>query len=74
MGEQASDQLIQDLEQKHDFVRQRVQKFTEVANAEAVRLPMSCFFETRKMELLRRLLSRGWAKKLSTDVTHKIVR
>ncbi|KAK0711611.1 hypothetical protein B0H67DRAFT_296663 [Lasiosphaeris hirsuta] len=73
MGEQASKQLIQDLEQKHDFVRQRVQKFTEIANAEAVRLPLSCFFETRKTEMLRRILSRGWAKKLSTGVTHKIL-
>jgi len=74
MGEQASEQLIQDLEQRHDFVRQRVQKFTEIANAEAVRLPLSCFFETRKTEMLRCILSRGWAKKLSTVVTHKIVR
>ncbi|KAK4222255.1 hypothetical protein QBC38DRAFT_460598 [Podospora fimiseda] len=35
MGEQASDQLIQDLKQQHDFVRHRVQKFTEIANTEA---------------------------------------
>ncbi|KAK4162839.1 putative kinesin light chain [Cladorrhinum sp. PSN259] len=73
MGEQASDQLIQDLEQKHDFVRRRVQKFTEIANAEAVRLPLSCFFETRKTEMLRRILSPGWAKRLTTGVTHKIL-
>ncbi|KAK0639874.1 hypothetical protein B0T16DRAFT_383637 [Cercophora newfieldiana] len=73
MGEQASNQLVQDLEQRHDFVRQRVQKFTEIANAEAVRLPMCCFFETRKTEMLRRILSPGWANKLSTGVTHKIL-
>ncbi|KAK4205172.1 putative kinesin light chain [Triangularia verruculosa] len=72
MGEQASDQLIQDLEQKHDFVRQRIQKFTEIANAEAVRLPLYCFFEIRKTEMLRRILSRRWAKRLVTGVTHKI--
>ncbi|KAK0623518.1 hypothetical protein B0T14DRAFT_425965 [Immersiella caudata] len=72
MGEQASGQLIRDLEQEHDFVHQRVQKFTEIANAEAVRLPLSCFFETRKTEMLRRILSRGLAKKLATGVTHKI--
>ncbi|KAK4220778.1 hypothetical protein QBC38DRAFT_449744 [Podospora fimiseda] len=73
MGEQTSDQVIQDLEQKHDFVRQRLQKFTEIANAEAVRLPFSCFFETRKTEMLRHILSPVWAKRLATDVTHKIL-
>lgn len=71
MGEQASDQLIQDLEQKHDFVRQRVQKFTETANAEAVRLPLSCFFETKKTKMLSRILPGAWAKMLR--VTHRIV-
>ncbi|KAK3341084.1 hypothetical protein B0T25DRAFT_329824 [Lasiosphaeria hispida] len=73
IGEQVSDQLIQDLEQKHDFVRQRVQKFTEIVNAEAVRLPISCFFETRKTEMLRRILSPAWAKWLAMGVTHKIL-
>ncbi|KAK0752901.1 hypothetical protein B0T18DRAFT_395592, partial [Schizothecium vesticola] len=71
-GSDAAKQARWHVVAKHDFVRQRVQKFTEIANAEAVRLPMSCFFETRKTEMLRRLLSRGWAKKLSTGVTHKI--
>lgn len=74
MGEQASDQLIKDLEQNHDFVRQRIQKFTEIANAEAVRLPLSCFFETRRTEMLRRVLSPRWAKRLGTHSTRKIVR
>ena len=73
MGNQASDRLIQDLEQKHDFVLQRVQKFAEIVNAEAVRLPVQCFFETKKTEMLNRILSRGWAKRLSTGVTHKMV-
>ena len=56
MGEQASDQLMQDLERNH-FVRQRVRKFTEIANAKAVRLPLYCFFETRETKMLRRILS-----------------
>ncbi|KAK4651792.1 P-loop containing nucleoside triphosphate hydrolase protein [Podospora pseudocomata] len=73
MGEQASDQLIKDLEQSHDFVHQRVQKFAEIANAKAVQLPLSCFFETRKTEMLRRILSPGWAKRLSRSVTRKIL-
>ncbi|VBB80786.1 Putative protein of unknown function [Podospora comata] len=73
MGEQASDKLIQDLEQKHDFVHQRVQKFAEIANAKAVQLPLSCFFETRKTEMLRRILSPRWAKRLPWSVTRKIL-
>ncbi|RYP57001.1 hypothetical protein DL770_010782 [Monosporascus sp. CRB-9-2] len=39
LGEQTSDHLIQDLEQKHHFVRQRVQKFTEIANADSAFAP-----------------------------------
>ncbi|RYO95238.1 hypothetical protein DL764_007723 [Monosporascus ibericus] len=35
LGEQTSDHLVRDLEQKHHFVRQRVQKFTEIANADS---------------------------------------
>jgi hypothetical protein len=73
MGEQSSDQLVRDLEEKHDFVRQRVQKFAEIANAGSVRLPVHCFFETQKTELLRKLLSRSLAARLSSSYTHKIV-
>ncbi|RYP16975.1 hypothetical protein DL765_004817 [Monosporascus sp. GIB2] len=36
LGEQTSDHLVRDLEQKHHFVRQRVQKFTEIANADSL--------------------------------------
>jgi hypothetical protein len=73
MGEQSSDQLIRDLEEKNDFVRQRVQKFAEIANASSIRLPVHCFFETKKTELLRKLLSRSLAARLSSLYTHKIV-
>ncbi|RKK18924.1 hypothetical protein BFJ66_g1055 [Fusarium oxysporum f. sp. cepae] len=38
MGEDTSDELIKDLERKHDLVHRRVQKFTEIANADAIRL------------------------------------
>jgi hypothetical protein len=73
MGEQSSDQLVRDLEEKHDFVRQRVQKFAEIANAGSVRLAVHFFFETQKTELLRKLLSRSLAARLSSSHTHKIV-
>ena len=68
MGEQASDQLLQDLEQKHDFVRQQVQKLTEIANADTVRLTLYCFFETRKTEMLRHIASWGLVKILSASL------
>jgi hypothetical protein len=40
MGEQTSDRLVRDLDRRHDFVLQRVQKFAEVANADSLRLPL----------------------------------
>ncbi|RYP20805.1 hypothetical protein DL767_009390 [Monosporascus sp. MG133] len=39
LGKQTSDHLVRDLEQKHHFVRQRVQKFTEIANADSAFAP-----------------------------------
>lgn len=73
MGEQASDQLIDDLEQRHDYVRQRVQRFTEIANAEGLRLPLHCFYETKTTELLKGLVSGSWAARLSNRRTRKLV-
>lgn len=74
MGEDTSDRLVHDLDREHDFVLQRVQKFAEVINADSIRLPVHCFYETKKTEILRRVLSSGLAAKLSTRFTHKIVR
>jgi hypothetical protein len=74
MGEQTSNQLVQDLEQKHDFVRQRVHKFTQIANDDSVRLPLRCFYETRKTQMLSRVLPRPWVAGLSPRFTQKIVR
>ncbi|KAI1086151.1 hypothetical protein F5B19DRAFT_498630 [Rostrohypoxylon terebratum] len=42
MGKDASRQLIKDLEGRHAFVRERVQKFAEIAKG----LPIWCFYET----------------------------
>ncbi|PQE15930.1 Tetratricopeptide-like helical domain protein [Rutstroemia sp. NJR-2017a BVV2] len=72
MGEQSSDQLVRDLKEKHNFVRHRVQKFAEIAHADSVRLPVRCFYETKKTKLLRKLLSRNFAAKLSSSSTNKI--
>ncbi|RKL04917.1 hypothetical protein BFJ70_g17166 [Fusarium oxysporum] len=73
MGEDTSDELIKDLERKHDLVHRRVQKFTEIANADAIRLHLYCFFETKKTEILRRVFPSNWARRFSTRFTHKIL-
>ncbi|RKK79586.1 hypothetical protein BFJ71_g16170 [Fusarium oxysporum] len=73
MGEDTSTELIKDLERKHDLVHRRVQKFTEIANADAIRLHLCCFFETKKTEILRRVFPSNWARRFSTPFTHKIL-
>lgn len=72
--EETSDRLVHDLDQRYDFFLERVQRFVEVANADPIRLPIRCFYETKKTEILRRVLSSGWAAMLSTCFTHKTVR
>jgi len=74
MGEQTSSQLIEDLGQNAPLVYQRVQKFAELANSDAIRLPLCCFFETKPTQMLRHLLPMGLAKRFSTFSTHNIVR
>ncbi|KAI1475869.1 hypothetical protein F4774DRAFT_395595 [Daldinia eschscholtzii] len=56
MGKHSSRQLIKNLEERHDYVRERVQKFAEIANNDSIRLPIWCFFETRKTRIIRRAL------------------
>jgi hypothetical protein len=56
MGEQVSGKLIKDLEQRHEFVSQRVQRFAEIANADSIRLPIRCFFETQPTNIARKIL------------------
>ncbi|RDW57811.1 hypothetical protein BP5796_12612 [Coleophoma crateriformis] len=75
LGEQSSDQLVRNLEEKHDDVLQLVRKFAEIANDDSVRLPVQCFFETRKTTLLRKLLPPSLAASLSklSRHTHKIL-
>lgn len=73
MGKNTSNQLVDDLNQNHHYVYERVQKFTEIINSDSIRLPIYCFYETKKTEILRRVLSPGWVSKLSTRFTNKIV-
>ncbi|KAI0159859.1 hypothetical protein GGR52DRAFT_582588 [Hypoxylon sp. FL1284] len=66
MGKDASDQLIKDLEARHAFVCERVQKFAEIANDNAIRLPIWCFFETKKTKIAKKILptwiSDNWSR------------
>jgi hypothetical protein len=55
MGEDTSNELINDLNSRDTHVRQRVQMFAETANADSVRLPLHCFYETKKTKILRKL-------------------
>ena len=61
MGEQASNQLVQDLNRHHAYVCERVQKFAEIAHSDPIRLPTKCFFETRKTHLARKIIPRQLA-------------
>lgn len=58
MGEQASDQLIQDLNKRHGYIWQRIKRFAELANADALRLPICCFFETLETNIASKTRSR----------------
>ena len=73
MGEQTSDKLVQDLNKNNDVLDQRTHEFAEIANSSSLRLPIHCFYETKKTEILRRILSPSWATRISTRNTHKIV-
>ncbi|KAI9152209.1 U1 snRNP-associated protein [Paramyrothecium foliicola] len=68
VGAEASDKLIQDLESRHEFLQQRVQQFTEVANANSVRLPIWCFFETETTNIARMVLPSGLVRFLGSSL------
>lgn len=71
MGERASGVFISDLEREDRMVRSRVRAFAELALAR--QLAICCFYETKKTEMLRRVLPPTWARKLSSSKTYKIV-
>ncbi|KAI0172214.1 hypothetical protein GGR52DRAFT_459027 [Hypoxylon sp. FL1284] len=60
MGKDVSGQLIKDLEARletrHAFIRKQVQKFAEIANDNAIRLPIWCFFEIKKTKTTKKIL------------------
>lgn len=77
MGGQTSERLIDALNKNDRELQKLTQSFAELARSSSVQLPLYCFYETKKTEMLRRLLSPSWATSLSTALghrTYKIVR
>jgi hypothetical protein len=71
MREQTSSQLIDELNNSDKELRRRIQMFAEIARDDSVQLPICCFFETKKTEMLRQLLSPSLATKFSAAFNHK---
>lgn len=68
-----SDTLVRDLDAKTGVLEHLVRIFAENANASWLRLPVHCFYETRKTEILRSLVSRDIASFFSTPFTKMLV-
>jgi hypothetical protein len=73
MGQQVSDTLVRDLDGKTGVLEHLVQIFAENVNASWLRLPIHCFYETQPTEILRSVIGRNWAGRLSTSYTNRIV-
>jgi hypothetical protein len=73
MGQQVSDALVRDLDGKTGVLEDLVRIFAENANEPWLRLPIQCFYETLRTEILRSVLERNVASYLSTRYTSMIV-
>jgi hypothetical protein len=67
MQKETSNQLIDSLKNSDSQLRRLTQVFAEIAKD----LPIRCFFETQKTEMLRRFLSSSWASSISAALSHK---
>ncbi|KAI1176639.1 hypothetical protein F4777DRAFT_545378 [Nemania sp. FL0916] len=56
MGKDPSGELIKDLEKNHDKICSRVQEFSLIANTPVTRIPIWCFYETKKTKIMKRIL------------------
>ncbi|KAM5357609.1 hypothetical protein ACJZ2D_016088 [Fusarium nematophilum] len=72
-GPGPSDVLVQALDRDHENLIGRAQLFAVTANADWLRLPVYCFFENMRTELLRRYVWFFCIRFLSTPVTHKLL-
>ena len=73
MGDKVSKSLVKDLDARTGGVKKLVQEFAEIANASWLRLPIRCFYETQRTEVLRCVIGRSWATRFSIGLTNKIV-
>jgi hypothetical protein len=73
MGNNVSDKLIRDLDAKTGVLEHLVRVFAENANASWLKLPIHCFYETQRTEILRSLLPRNVASMFSTPTINMIV-
>ncbi|KAF7549262.1 hypothetical protein G7Z17_g6496 [Cylindrodendrum hubeiense] len=75
MGRQTSYQLIDDLNNQDKELHKITQSFAEIAGPESVQIPIRCFYETKKTELLRGLVTESSAcldtfERRGLDATH----
>ena len=59
-GPGPSEVLVRALDKDHEDLIGRAKLFALTANANWLRLPVCCFFETKKTELVQRYVSRRW--------------
>jgi len=77
MGLLTSSSLVEALNNSDRELRKLTQSFAELARRQTINLPIYCFYETRKTEMLRRLLSPSLATRFSAAFRHttfKLVR
>jgi len=74
MGEQASGDLISALNSSDKELYKLTRSFAETAWRDSVQLPVCCFYETKKTEMLRRYLPPTWAKLVSSAMGSKTYR
>ena len=58
-GHETSDALIKDLEQNAHVLKHLIQTFSAMVIKPELRLKITCFYETRKTEILNAVLSRS---------------
>lgn len=58
-GHEVSDSLIADLNESSIVLKNLIQKFSTMALTPELRFDITCFYETRKTEILNAILSRS---------------
>ena len=72
-GHEVSDSLIADLNENSVVLRNLIQGFSAMALRPEIRLDITCFYETRKTEILNAVLSRS-VTQFFPKFTQEIVR